>query len=86
MSQIDDEDILETQNDDEDDSSYGCSDGDDSDSLVSVEEEDDKDLDVEAIDDIPEHGRVSKALEDYQLEGELFSESDLQGWKEKEKG
>ena len=74
LSQIDDEDILEVRDndDDKDDSSYGGSDGDDSDTLVSIVEEDDGDLDVEVIDDISEHGRVSKTLEDYQLEDELF--------------
>ena len=57
----------------------------DSDSLVSTEDADEGDLQVETIDEIPEHGRVSKALTDYEVETELFSESDLQGWNEKEK-
>ena len=72
----------EEDGEEEDGESYTCS---DSDSLVSVDEQDDEDLNVEAIDDIPQHERVSKALEDYDLEDEFFSESDLQGWKEKEK-
>ena len=76
------EDGEEEDGEEEDGESYTCS---DSDSLVSVDEQDDEDLNVEAIDDIPQHERVSKALEDYDLEDEIFSESDLQGWKEKEK-
>ena len=87
LSQIDVEEILETAEDgeEEDNSSYSCSDGDDSDSLVSVEQEDDTDLDVEAIDDIPKHERVSKALEDYELQGELFLHPTSKDGKKKKK-
>jgi hypothetical protein len=76
------EDVGEEEDGEEEDGEYTCS---DSDSLISVDEEDDEDLNVEGIEDIPQHERVSKALEDYDLEDEFFSESDLQGWKEKEK-
>ena len=70
---------------DEDDSIYSDCDDSHSTTLLSMNCEGQKDLDVETIDEILEHGRVTKTLQDYDLEGELFLDSDLEAQKLKEK-
>ena len=46
-------------------------------SIGSVDLGCDDDVDVEVIDDVPESRRMMKTIEDYDLELDLFSESDL---------
>ena len=70
---------------DDDHSIYSDSDDIYSISLMSVNCEGQEDLDVETIDAIPERGGVTKAFQDYDLEGELFSDSNLEAWKLKER-
>ena len=71
----------ELSSDDDDESSFEDY---DEVSVGSVDLECDEDVDIEVTDDIPESGRMMKVMEDYDVEANLFSESDLKEWKLKE--
>ena len=85
MNQRDDDEVLmigETEEEEDDDDSFGTDDGSISDNSAVLCCDDD--VLVESISEMPDRERMAKAIEDYDLEGDLFDESDLVKWKEKE--
>ena len=83
---VTDEDALfvtgEMEEEEDDDESFATNDGSISDTSAVLDCDDD--VPFESIIEIQDRERIAKVIDDYELEGELFDESDLAKWKEKE--
>ena len=74
--------MLKVVSEDDDDEAFLLQD--EESSAASVDLNCDDDISIEPIDDIPESGRRTKTIEDYGLENDIFTKSDLKEWKIKE--